>query len=106
MTEEQKKDIAEKKAAYLAAIQTQLKKEASIAESVAMTEPGMKFLRMLHDKCGFAKADRVIRADGQIDPVATALNAERRNVYLEIRVLLSAEMRREIENPIVTEEKK
>ena len=88
MTEEQRK--------------SKVQELAKMVEAVAMTEPGKGFIRLLHDICGHSAADRVIRADGQVDLMATALNSERRNVYLQIRSFVPAEVLRDIEIPLVT----
>jgi hypothetical protein len=81
---------------------------SKMVEAVALTEPGKGLLRLLHDICGYAAADRVVRSDGQIDLMATALNSERRNVYLQVRSFVPAEVLREVEIPLVDrkEEKK
>lgn len=77
-----------------------------MVEAVAVTEPGKGFIRLLHDLCGYNTADRVLKGDGSINLEATALNSERRNVYLQIRSFVPPEVLRDIEIPLVTEEKK
>ena len=71
-------------------------------EAVAVTEPGKGFIRLIHDLCGYNTADRVLKSDGSINLEATALNSERRNVYLQIRSFVPAEVLRDIEIPLVT----
>lgn len=82
---------------------------AKMVEAVALTEPGKGFIRFVHDLCGYNTADRVLKSDGSINLEATALNSERRNVYLQIRSFVPAEVLRDIEIPLVsknTEENK
>ena len=102
MTEEQKKDHEEKKRKYQEAVTAEFVAKAKMVEAVAMTEPGKALLRYLHDICGYSASDRVlVPTTGEVNLVATALNSERRNVYLQIRALVPAEILRDIEIPIV-----
>ena len=98
MTLEQREAYRKKQEAQQAAREAELKRRGKMVAAVAETDAGKEFLRFLHDLCGFAFADRVIRVDGQTDLTATALNSERRNIYLEIRGYMSLDLRKEIEN--------
>lgn len=106
MTEEQRKEHEDKKRKYQEAVAAEFTAKAKMVEAVAVTEPGKALLRYLHDICGYSASDRVlVPTTGEVNLVATALNSERRNVYLQIRALVPAEILREIEIPIVKEEK-
>lgn len=96
--EERKKKMAE----YNAALEAKRADLRLMMAEVTKTEAGKKLLRYLHDICGFAEADRVIGADGRIDTMATIINSERRNVYVNVRSLVPVAVLREIEH---TEEK-
>ena len=78
---------------------------AKMVDAVTATAPGKEFVKLLHDICGFAAADRVVGADGRVDLMATALNSERRNVYLQVRSFVPKDILREIEIPMAKEEK-
>lgn len=106
MTEEQKKAHEEQKRKYQEAVAAERAALAKTVEAVAVTEPGKALFRFLHRICGYSASDRVLSPDGGVDLVATALNSERRNVYLQIRAFVPAEVLRDIEIPIVKEEKK
>jgi len=97
MTEEQRTKMVEDRKAYEEAVKAEVERRRVVIAEMAVTPQGKKFLRLLHGLCGFDKADRVIRSDGQVDPVATALNAERRLVYLEVRRSVPVDVLREIE---------
>ena len=98
MTEEQRKEAVGQRKAKLTEV-------SKMVEAVALTEPGKGLFRLIHDICGYAAADRVVRSDGQIDLMATALNSERRNVYLQIRSFVPAEVLRDIEIPLRNDKK-
>ena len=101
MTEEQRKQHEENKKKYQEAVVAEFAAKAKMVEAVALTEPGKALLRYLHDICGFSASDRVISpGTGEVNLVATALNSERRNVYLQIRALVPAEILRDIEIPL------
>ena len=86
MTEEQRK--------------AKLAELSKMVEAVAVTEPGKGFIRFIHDLCGYSAADRVLKGDGSVNLEATALNSERRNVYLQIRSFVPPEILRDIEIPL------
>ena len=109
MTEDQRKEHEAKKKQYEEAVMAVIKDRRATMEAVALTEPGKKLFRYLHDVCGFEKSDRVMKPDGSINAEAMLMNAERREVYLRIRQYLPPEVLREIELPLApakTEEKK
>ena len=95
MTEEQKKKQEE----YLVKVAAERQLLKRTVESVLSTESGKELFKYIHKICGFDKADRVVCSDGQVDLVSTALNSERRNVYLNLRALAPAAALRVIENP-------
>lgn len=97
MTEEDKKKKEAEIAAYKAAVAAEKERRKSIVAEVAKTPAGAKLLRLLHDICGFNQADRVMDSTGKTDLVATALNSERRNVYLNIRGLIPSDALKNIE---------
>lgn len=98
--EEQKKKQAE----YLAKVAAERDELKRVVESVLSTDNGKRLFRYIAKVCGFHVADRVICADGRVDLVATALNSERRNVYLNLRALASADALRIVEHTEHTEE--
>lgn len=85
MTDEQRKRHEEAKWKYQAAILAERQVNRDHIATLMATESGRWIFRHLRKICGFDKADRVMCADGSVDVVATALNSERRNIYLEIR---------------------
>ena len=95
MTEEQRKQREE----YMKKVEAELGRRRAIVANVAMTDSGKKFIGMLRTLCGFDQADRVVDADGKLDPVGTSINVERRNVYIQIRNLVPVEILRDIEFP-------
>ena len=56
---------------------------------VLKTAPGRRVMRLIHNICGYHAAERVVRADGGINLEATALNAERRLVCVQLRALMT-----------------
>lgn len=98
-TEEQRADALAKKAEYAKMVQAELNRRRTIVANVAATDSGKKFIGMLRILCGFDQADRVVDANGKLDPVGTSINVERRNVYLQIRNLVPVEILRDIEFP-------
>ncbi len=95
----------EQRQKYEAAIAIELEKRQRIVNEAGETAPGRELLRMLKDLCGFEKADRVVRADGQLDLTAMAVNSERRNVYLNLRGLMNPGVRLAVEQNIEEEAK-
>lgn len=94
LTEEQRRERAQ----YDAAITAELEKRRRIVNEAGATPAGKELLRMVKDLCGFEKADRVVRADGQLDLTAMAVNSERRNVYLNLRGLMTPDVRLSVEH--------
>lgn len=99
MTEAQRAEAEIKKAAYAKKVEAELARRRTIIANAAATDSGKKFLVMLKNICGFDQADRVVDADGKLDAVGTAVNTERRSVYIQIRNFVPYEVLRDIEFP-------
>lgn len=95
----------DKRKEYEKIIAVELEKRQRIVNEAGATPSGKELLRMLKDLCGFEKADRVVRADGQLDLTAMAVNSERRNVYLNLRGLMNPEVRIAVEHGSTEEAK-
>ena len=98
-TEEQRAEMLTKKAEYAKRVEAELSRRRTIVANVAATDSGKQLIGMLRLLCGFDRADRVVDADGKLDPVGTSINVERRNVYIQIRNLVPVEILRDIEFP-------
>lgn len=60
--------------------------------AVAGTEAGVLFFREMARTCGFHLGDLIVSpVNGLVDPVATAINVERRRVYLHFRAMIPSE---------------
>ena len=83
---------------YEAVVAAEMEKRQRVVNEAGATPAGRELFRMLKGLCGFYAADRVMDKDGKVDLVATALNSERRTIYLNLRGLMSPEVRLAVEH--------